>query len=92
MDLYKVMIFTQVCDYHKMFYRPENLYVIITGMVEPEQVFDAIHSFEEKILSKVWLPGPLLVTLGMFKINKKSYTVMIFDYTCNHHGKMASTL
>ena len=43
----------QVRDYHKEFYRPENLCLIITGQVEPEQVFAALKPFEEKILSKV---------------------------------------
>lgn len=53
----------QVCDYHREFYRAENLYLIITGMVEPEQVFKAIEGFEKKIMSKVlWILSPIHVT------------------------------
>ena len=48
-----MMFYLQVCDYHKEFYRPENLCLIITGQVEPEQVFAALQPFEEKILAKV---------------------------------------
>ncbi|XP_031560013.1 uncharacterized protein C05D11.1-like [Actinia tenebrosa] len=46
----------KVCDYHRQFYRPENLCVIITGMVDPDKVFEAITPFEDKILSKGSLP------------------------------------
>lgn len=38
--------------YHKDFYRTENLKVIITGQVKPEQVFKALAALEEKIVSK----------------------------------------
>lgn len=34
--------------YHKKFYRPENLYLTITGNIQPEQVFEAI----EKVTGK----------------------------------------
>ena len=43
----------QVRDFHKEFYRPENLTVIITGQVKPEDVFQALAPFEDKIVSKV---------------------------------------
>ena len=42
-----------MCDYHEQFYRPENLCLLITGLVKPEDVFERMKSFEEKILSKV---------------------------------------
>lgn len=42
----------KVRNYHKEFYRPENLKVIITGQVKPEDVFKALAALEEKIVSK----------------------------------------
>ena len=38
--------------YHKQFYRPDNLYLTITGMLDPSQVFQALDRLETKILSK----------------------------------------
>ncbi|KAL3870528.1 hypothetical protein ACJMK2_038582 [Sinanodonta woodiana] len=46
----------KVCAYHKAFYRPDNLSVIITGHVEPDKVFAALQPLEEKIVSKGPLP------------------------------------
>lgn len=43
----------QVRNYHKEFYRPENLKIIITGQVKPEDVFKALAPLEDKILTKV---------------------------------------
>lgn len=43
----------QIRKYHHEFYRPENLHVIITGMVGAEQVFEALEPIEQKIISKV---------------------------------------
>lgn len=42
----------QVRKYHKEFYRPENLKIIITGQVKPEDVFKALAPLEAKIISK----------------------------------------
>ncbi|KAK3733082.1 hypothetical protein QZH41_008418 [Actinostola sp. cb2023] len=42
----------KVCNYHRQFYRPENLCVIITGLVDPDKVFEVVTPFEDKILSK----------------------------------------
>lgn len=42
----------QVRNYHKEFYRPDNLTLIITGQVEDNEVFKVLKPFEEKILSK----------------------------------------
>ena len=42
----------QVYNYHQQFYRPENLCVIITGQIDPNQVFETVKPFEDKILSK----------------------------------------
>lgn len=46
----------KVKDYHTDFYRADNLCLIITGNVKPEEVFEAIKPFEEKIKSKKSLP------------------------------------
>ncbi|XP_064616831.1 uncharacterized protein C05D11.1-like [Liolophura sinensis] len=42
----------KVCAYHHEFYRPENLCVIITGKVDPQEVFDALKPVEDKITAK----------------------------------------
>lgn len=44
---------TKVRNYHKEFYRPENLKVIITGQVKSEDVFKSLEKLEDKIVSKV---------------------------------------
>ncbi len=53
-------ILLQVRSYHRSYYRPDNLCLIVTGQVEAEQLFKALAPFEEKILSKVVRP-PLFV-------------------------------
>ncbi|XP_065331975.1 uncharacterized protein C05D11.1-like [Cloeon dipterum] len=42
----------KVRNFHKQFYRPENLTLAITGKVEAEQVFAALADFENKIIAK----------------------------------------
>ncbi|XP_971907.2 uncharacterized protein C05D11.1-like [Tribolium castaneum] len=42
----------KVKNYHKEFYRPENLKVIITGQIKHEEVFKALETLERKILTK----------------------------------------
>ncbi|BFZ06020.1 hypothetical protein BsWGS_09058 [Bradybaena similaris] len=42
----------KVKKYHKEFYRPENLCIIICGMVKAEQVFKVLDPVERKIISK----------------------------------------
>ncbi|XP_046677319.1 uncharacterized protein C05D11.1-like [Homalodisca vitripennis] len=42
----------KVRAYHKAFYRPENLTLIITGQVKPEDLFKTLEPFEQKIASK----------------------------------------
>lgn len=42
----------KVCDYHKEFYRPENTCLIITGQVNPEDVFTTLKPLEDKIVKK----------------------------------------
>ncbi|XP_043275299.1 uncharacterized protein C05D11.1-like [Venturia canescens] len=42
----------KVRNYHKEFYRPENLTIIITGQVKHTDVFKALRPLEENIVSK----------------------------------------
>lgn len=42
----------KIRNYHRTFYRPENLNIIITGQVELEKVFAAIEPIERKIILK----------------------------------------
>nr|CAH7739234.1 unnamed protein product [Callosobruchus chinensis] len=43
---------TKVRDFHKKFYRPENLKLVITGQIKHEDVFKVLAKLEEKIISK----------------------------------------
>lgn len=47
------IIILQVRDFHKKFYRPENVTVILTGQIEAPSVFSAIEIIENDILAKV---------------------------------------
>lgn len=42
----------KVRDYHRKYYQPKNLQLIITGIIEPEDIFRALDGVEKKILSK----------------------------------------
>ncbi|XP_070567442.1 uncharacterized protein C05D11.1-like isoform X2 [Ptychodera flava] len=46
----------KVINYHRDFYRPDNLCLIITGQVKAEDIFKALEPIEEKIISKGDLP------------------------------------
>ncbi|XP_053684394.1 uncharacterized protein C05D11.1-like [Sabethes cyaneus] len=46
----------KVRAYHAAFYRPDNLHVIITGQINPEDIFKALEPIEQKILAKGELP------------------------------------
>uniref|UniRef100_A0A182TCH4 Peptidase M16 C-terminal domain-containing protein n=1 Tax=Anopheles maculatus TaxID=74869 RepID=A0A182TCH4_9DIPT len=46
----------KVRAYHAAFYRPDNLHVIITGQINPDDIFKALEPIEEKIVSKGPLP------------------------------------
>lgn len=46
----------RVKAYHKQYYRPDNLALIITGQLEPDDVFVALAPFEDKVLHKGPLP------------------------------------
>ncbi|KAJ8960912.1 hypothetical protein NQ318_020211 [Aromia moschata] len=43
---------TKVRDFHKEFYRPENLKIVITGQVKPNEVFKSLERLEQKLVSK----------------------------------------
>lgn len=47
----------KVKAYHAQFYRPDNLTVIVTGKVLPEDLFRSLEPVEEKIISKGQLPS-----------------------------------
>lgn len=47
----------KVRDYHAKFYRPDNLAIIVTGQVLPEDLFKAIKPLEERIIAKGELPS-----------------------------------
>ena len=49
----------KIREYHKKFYRPDNLYLTITGMLDPAQVFKALERLENKIISKREGQAPL---------------------------------
>lgn len=42
----------KVRSYHREFYRPENLTLIIAGQVKPDEVFQALTTIEDKIILK----------------------------------------
>eukprot|EP00762_Andalucia_godoyi_P004356 ANDGO_08127.mRNA.1 Uncharacterized protein YOL098C len=44
----------QVRNYHRQYYRPNNLGLIITGNVEPQELFTALEPLNKKIKSKNW--------------------------------------
>jgi len=35
----------QVRKYHKQFYRPDNMYLIVTGKIDPEEIFFPVRYF-----------------------------------------------
>jgi Zn-dependent M16 (insulinase) family peptidase len=77
-----VHVVFKVCDYHHEFYRPENLCLLITGQVKPEDVFERIKSFEEKILSKVSYCE--IFTKDLFLL---TFYISVLSYyeSCFHH-------
>eukprot|EP00743_Colponemidia_sp_Colp-15_P003789 GILK01004087.1.p1 GENE.GILK01004087.1~~GILK01004087.1.p1 ORF type:complete len:1022 (-),score=207.76 GILK01004087.1:87-3122(-) len=48
---------TKVRNYHRDFYRPENLCVIVAGQTDPAAVFNALRQYEDKIVAKGPLPS-----------------------------------
>lgn len=50
-----VFSYFQVKNYHKKFYRPENVLIIIVGQVNSNDVIKALQPIERKIYAKVKL-------------------------------------
>lgn len=46
----------KVKAYHAKFYRPDNLTIIVTGQVQPEDLFKSLEPVEQKIINKGTLP------------------------------------
>ena len=42
----------KVRAYHKKYYQTQNLYLTITGNIEPEEIFEALDVVERKVVSK----------------------------------------
>jgi Zn-dependent M16 (insulinase) family peptidase len=42
----------KVRAYHKKFYRPENMFLTITGNIDPAMLFAALDPVERKIMGK----------------------------------------
>ena len=43
---------SKIKHYHEHFYRPDNLVLIITGNIKSQDIFDALHKIEDKIVEK----------------------------------------
>jgi Zn-dependent M16 (insulinase) family peptidase len=48
----------KVRNYHKEFYRSENIWIIVTGQVEPLKILKSIEPIEEKTVKKGLNPSP----------------------------------
>ncbi|XP_035793712.1 uncharacterized protein C05D11.1-like [Anopheles albimanus] len=46
----------KVRAYHNSYYRPDNLYIIVTGQIRADDVFGALEPIEQKIISRGTLP------------------------------------
>ncbi|GAM23595.1 hypothetical protein SAMD00019534_067700, partial [Acytostelium subglobosum LB1] len=50
-DIRKLDVDT-IRQYHKDYYRPDNMGILVVGQVETEQIFATLDAFEQKIMSK----------------------------------------
>ena len=50
---------TKVREYHKKFYRPENLVLTITGRIDEQELFETLRKTEEKVLRKRSVQPPV---------------------------------
>lgn len=48
-----ILFHYQVKDFHKKFYRAENLTIILTGQIAAEDVFKVLSIVEDDIMAKV---------------------------------------
>lgn len=44
--------YQKVCDYHKKFYRPDNMAIIVAGQIDDKELIDVLNNFEKKLLTK----------------------------------------
>jgi Zn-dependent M16 (insulinase) family peptidase len=68
-------------QYHRDFYRPENLCLIITGKVDHAHLLATLDKFEEKIVAKGPLPShsrPWVASPPLKPITKSIETVVDF--------------
>ena len=42
----------KIKDYHRKFYRPENMVIIVSGSVEKEKLFESVRQVEEEEAAK----------------------------------------
>ena len=55
-DSYPFLSFLKVRQFHRDYFRPDNLCLIVTGKIAPSAVFEALKPLEEKIKGKGDLP------------------------------------
>ena len=53
----RLITIQDVREYHEKYYRPENLYLTITGQLDPKELFEVLDKIETKIVKKR-LPPP----------------------------------
>lgn len=53
MNYFCILYHFQVRDFHKKFYRAENLTIILTGQIAAEDVFKVLSIVEDDIMAKV---------------------------------------
>ena len=64
-DLRESCSHQKVRDYHKRFYTPDNIAIIVAGDVHAHEIIEVLENFEAKLLTKV----------SCFNLNKaKNYT------------------
>ncbi|KAF9812013.1 hypothetical protein SFRURICE_021370 [Spodoptera frugiperda] len=74
---------TKIRNFHKKFYRAENLTIILTGQIEAEDVFAALSTVEDDIIAKVifgWR-GPLLTEEDALK--NLTAVAILLRYLCD---------
>ena len=52
-DLRESTTIEKVRAYHKKYYRPDNMFLTITGNVDPQNLFAALEPIEQKILDHI---------------------------------------
>ena len=55
-----ICLFIKVRAYHKKYYIPSNLYVIVCGTIPRDALLEVLFKFEDSILAKGPLPSPIV--------------------------------